>query len=200
MNEKIFGVGLHKTATTSLSVALNILGYSVTGPDGVNSVGDKQDAIRIFENNIGKYDAFQDNPYSVIYKHIDENIKNSKFVLTIRDPESWIDSVVNHFGGTETKMRKFIYGKNAGDPVGNEDVYKDVFKRHNNEVEKYFRGRNDFIIMNIVNGDGWDKLCPFLGLPEPPLHFPVVNKRDGSGSSRFNPWRSLIKRFYRYVL
>ena len=33
---KIFGIGFHKTGTTSLAQALKMLGFSVTGPNGIN--------------------------------------------------------------------------------------------------------------------------------------------------------------------
>ena len=32
MKTKVFGIGFHKTATTSLAKALSYLGYRVTGP------------------------------------------------------------------------------------------------------------------------------------------------------------------------
>jgi hypothetical protein len=35
MKEKVFCIGFHKTGTTSLRVALELLGYRVTGPNGV---------------------------------------------------------------------------------------------------------------------------------------------------------------------
>jgi hypothetical protein len=33
MKTKVFGIGFHKTATTSLAKALSYLGYRVTGPN-----------------------------------------------------------------------------------------------------------------------------------------------------------------------
>ncbi len=30
--------------------------------------------------------------------------------------------------------------------------------------------------MNVMNGDGWEKLCPFLRLPIPKAAFPHANK------------------------
>jgi len=35
MQTKVFGIGFHKTATTSLAKALSYLGYRVTGPNWV---------------------------------------------------------------------------------------------------------------------------------------------------------------------
>src|SRR5215472_9937783 len=37
MKTKVFGIGFHKTATTSLAKALSYLGYRVTGPNWVDN-------------------------------------------------------------------------------------------------------------------------------------------------------------------
>ena len=34
----------------------------------------------------------------------------------------------------------------------------------------------DFLVINIPAGEGWDKLCPFLGLPVPDAPFPLKNR------------------------
>ena len=58
-------------------------------------------------------------------------------------------------------MRKYIYG--VGSPKGNEDIYLKKYTSHNAEVLEYFKNRtNDFLVMDLSNGDGWEKLCPFL--------------------------------------
>jgi hypothetical protein len=31
--------------------------------------------------------------------------------------------------------------------------------------------------MNLVEGDGWEKLCPFLGVPVPSVPFPHLHRR-----------------------
>jgi len=32
--------------------------------------------------------------------------------------------------------------------------------------------------MDITAGDGWGKLCPFIGVPIPPIGFPFKGKTD----------------------
>jgi hypothetical protein len=40
-------------------------------------------------------------------------------------------------------------------------------------VKEYFRDRpDDLLVMNICAGEGWEKLCPFLGLAIPKVKFP----------------------------
>src|SRR5206468_7692898 len=83
-------------------------------------------------------------------------------------------SMVEHFNASKTPMREWIYG--VGHPKGNEEVYIERYERHNREVIEYFNDRgNDLLILNITGGEGWEKLCPFLGKPVPRVRFPCVN-------------------------
>jgi hypothetical protein len=172
---KIFCIGFHKTGTTSLSVALNTLGYRVTGPNGVNDPDIANNVHRMADDLVKRYDAFQDNPWPIIYKELDRKYPGSKFILTLRNADSWIKSQVRHFGRQETPMRKWIYG--VGCPEGNESIYLEVFNRHNREVLDYFKSRpQDLLIMDLTQGHGWERLCPFLGAKIPRTEFPHVNK------------------------
>lgn len=171
---KVFCVGFHKTGTSSLAEALRTLGYLVTGPNGVKDPNIANNVYTMAFALVNQYDAFQDNPWPIIYKDLDENFPGSKFILTLRDTDSWIKSQVRHFGSDETPMRKWIYG--AGSPKGNESLYVNRFERHNREVVEYFKGRSeDFLILDFANGDGWEKLCSFLEKDQPKIPFPHTN-------------------------
>jgi hypothetical protein len=99
----------------------------------------------------------------------------------MRKPENWIKSVARHFGGTKTLMREVIYGKGFEDPLGHEQHYLDTYNKHNRDVQEYFKGRKDFLVFNSDEGDGWEKLCKFLGdLPVPNEPFPTFNVNRGS--------------------
>ena len=50
------------------------------------------------------------------------------------------------------------------------------YVKHHDGVMRYFEGRNDLLVMNIVEGDGWNKLCGFLGRPLPDVPFPHKNR------------------------
>jgi hypothetical protein len=53
-----------------------------------------------------------------------------------------------------------------------------AYNRHHADVRRYFADRpGDLMEMNIIEGDGWEKLCPFLGLQVPPTPFPHLNRR-----------------------
>ena len=175
MKAKVFCIGFHKTGTTSLAVALKELGYRVTGPNGVDDRNISNNVMPMVYDLAEKFDAFQDNPWPIVYKEMDAKFPGSKFILLLRSSESWIKSQVSHFGKHETPMRRWIYG--VGCPEGNEDIYIKRFESHTNEVMEYFKDRpQDFLVMDLAKGDGWEKLCPFLGVEIPATSFPHANK------------------------
>lgn len=179
---KVFCIGFHKTGTTSLGAALSMLGYKVAGATGVRDSHIATNVMTLASRVAEDHDAFQDNPWPVIFREMDQCFPGSKFVLTVRDPGSWIDSVIRHFGNKETEMRKWIYG--VGSPIGNEKIFLDRYKTHQRDVIDYFADRpNDLLVMDLRAGDGWDKLCPFLGRAVPTRLFPHMNKSSDRAPS-----------------
>ena len=197
MDTKIFCIGFHKTGTTSLGKALRILGFKVKGSFGVNDPDISEKVYELFPPIVEQYDAFQDNPWPILYKELDEQYPDSKFILLERDPDAWLRSQIRHFGTRETPMRKWIYGESAGCPVNNEEIYLKRFKQYYTDVCEYFRDRpDDLLIMDLVKGDGWKKLCSFLGCPIPSKPFPHANKAN----SRTQGLRNGIKRLKHSIL
>lgn len=177
MGNKVFCIGFHKTGTTSMAHALARLGYRVTGPNNPEVEITKISVLKMALDLVEKFDAFQDNPWPVIYKEIDVIFPNSRFILTVRDSDRWIESALNHFGNRKTRMRKWIYGSEYGCPLGNEQIYLERYNAHYQDVRNYFKDRpNDLLVMDLSNGDGWEKLCPFLGFNIINDSFPHTNK------------------------
>lgn len=171
---KVFCIGFHKTGTSSLQRALAALGYRVTGPNGIRDKDIAENALQLAHRVVPYYDAFQDNPWPVLYREMDKAYPGSKFILTTRDSEEWFSSQLSHFGEKSTPMREWIYGK--GFPSGNAEAYIERYERHNHEVCEYFRGRSeDLLVMDLAIGDGWRKLCNFLGHEVPSQPFPHTN-------------------------
>ena len=177
MNQgKIVVVGMQRTGTTTMGEALLILGYSVL------ATPNQKNAIKIVEfgasealKQLSPFDACQDLPWLKLYKEIDQEFPNSKFIATMRDETSWMSSMLTHFGKNATPLRKWAYGE--GCPTNNESLYIENFKNHYVEVFDYFKNReDDFLVMDFKKGDGWEKLCNFLNKPVPKVAFPHTNK------------------------
>lgn len=173
---KIIGVGMQKTGTSSLRDALRMLDYSV----GDNNY---QLLFPILHGNykkvfrkLSKYDAVEDNPWPHIYREIDRAIPGCKFVLTIREEESWYQSVSRHIGRLRDPMHEWIYGRNKGIPADDKANTLTVYRKHNQGVLDYFKDRpEDLLVVDFAKGEEWEKLCNFLGKPVPGLHFPHAN-------------------------
>lgn len=98
-----FGIGWHKTATTSLTEAFNMLG--IKGHHHPYSM------YAEFMNGAEKFKAFEDNEFvcdaiiHVIYPELDKHYPGSKFILTTRPVGSWLESVRTHFEKGQTARR-----------------------------------------------------------------------------------------------
>lgn len=179
---KVFGIGFHKTGTKSLAAALKYLGYRVTGPNFSENPRIAQEALRLSLELVPHYDAFQDNPWPVLYRELHREFPQAKFILTLRPTAAWIASVVRHFGATTTPMREWIYG--LGSPRGNEQLYVSRYEAHNRGVLAYFQEASArFLVFRITDGQEWRALCPFLGKEIPAIPFPHENPAEARSGS-----------------
>ena len=186
-NTKVFCVGFHKTGTTSLTKALKILGYNPIHGDGRKtwSGADEGETLTalIDDKNfdlptLPLFDAFLDNPYFSIWRELDA-AHTGKFILTIRDPEKWIQSCCNFYKGRRVRhMRKWMFGEHA-DPNSSPEARQawiDKYNHHNAMIKEHFGSRSDFLVLDITKEGDWGKLCEFLNKPIPRSRFPHVNK------------------------
>lgn len=198
---KVFGIGFHKTGTSSLGKALEVLGYRVRGVTGNKDpdIADKVHELAWRTIDGRGYDAFQDNPWPILFREIDERYPGSKFVLTVRPTDKWISSQLRHFGASSTPMRTWIYG--VGCPEGNEDVYIARYERHNAEVRAHFKDRpQDMVEMNLDAGHGWDELCGLLEVPVPDTPWPHANAaadRERGDQGLSGVWKRVRERLRR---
>lgn len=180
---KVFCIGFHKTGTSSIGAALEYLGFRVTGPNFVNDPRIHSDLWSLARPLVGEYDAFQDNPWPILFREIDRDVPGAIFLLTLRDPRDWILSVENFFGRQQTQMRALIYG--AGSPSHNREAYLARYRQHYAEVESYFADRPGRLLrMNVFEGDGWECLCSFLNKPLPNLPFPHLRPKNMAETRR----------------
>lgn len=186
---KVFGIGLSRTGTTSLNEALNIL--------GIRSIHYPMDQTTYEELKSGNfnltlletYDGLTDIVTVPYYKQLDQAYPGSKFILTTRDKASWLKSLRHlwYFGARyapldenfdkQAPLARLVGTQVWGTKQWDDEHFWNVYVRHNNDVIDYFDGREkDLLVMNICQGSGWDKLCPFLRREEPPDRFPARNQ------------------------
>ncbi len=196
--QKVFGIGFHKTGTTSLGMALEHLGYNVRGHVGTRDPVFVQGLPASALALVPSHDAFQDNPWPLLFRELDEAWPGSLFIMTTRDETDWLASVSRHFGTISTPMREHIYGAGHGFPIGNEDLYLERFRQHHRDVRRHFKDREDQLLeLPLVHGAGWEPLCEFLGRPVPDVPFPKANQR---ARARPSMARRLASKFKRMLL
>jgi len=158
---KVFCVGYVKTGLSSLYNALNILGYrSVRLLRGC--VESKEGWVEYIKKC--NYDAYVDYPIfeDDLFQKIDKVLPNSKFILTLRDEKSWEISYKNFFNVSQENLK----------------IGKQKYNNHTKNVIAYFKDKPEqLLVMNIIDGDGWEKLCSFLNKPFPKKPFPYKNKQ-----------------------
>jgi hypothetical protein len=164
-----WGVGLARTGNTSFCAALGLLGYERVRQDP------RFEDLRDLQGGSG-------NSVVLHFKYLDYLFPGSKFVLTTRTVEGWLRSMERSqkhnprpIAGEHERIarRMAIY-----DCVGyDEQTLAGAFHRHHAEIRRYFANRpNDLLELNVAGGQGWAKLCPFLGLPAPQVAFPALNQ------------------------
>jgi hypothetical protein len=206
-DEKIIGVGFHKTGTSTLREALKILGYRVKDTTPRALIPILRGKYHRVARMIRRYDAVEDTPWFMVYRQLDKQFPGSRFILTIRDEASWYRSISNHIGSLRAAHHEWIYGRGYGLPKDNKENSIRVYRTHNREVMEYFSDRpDDLLVLDFTKGDGWNKLCEFLGRPVPDRPFPHVNKTsEASGKQKrargsFRYYRKSVKNQFKIWL
>lgn len=189
--EKVFVIGFHKTGTSSLALALRELGYRVCFNLQWNDVRIIRDMKRVCYPLTQQFDAFEDNPWPLLYRELYEWYPEARFILTIRDTDGWYRSALNWFGENDTLMRRHIYGDAAGSPLGNEAIYRARYDQHNADVRTFFADKSvHMLTMDVTQGHGWTELCDFLDLDAPNRPFPHAKPgrlRNGGNAKNSRP-------------
>lgn len=170
---KVFAIGFHRTGTTSIARALEILGYRFTGPNFTFEENLPEVVNELALDLARQYDAFSDSPWFLLYKELDEQFPGSKFILTSRPTDKWLKSVRKLTTGTP--MERLIYGENIA--AASDARLRERYERHNREVLDYFSDRpDDLLVIDFSAKVDWPQLCPFLDRAAPDVPFPYLNR------------------------
>lgn len=188
----IFGIGLSRTGTTTLAAALSLLGFHTLhwrNPLTCEVISDDDFLI---------FDAFTDTPVSTRFETLYLRFPNSKFIFTTRKFEDWQTSIsglwrrqlgMSGFDEIRAELKAPRYGTEYADI--NRTLYfdyagyREAFDAHEQRVRQFFRDKpaDRFLEFDIFGGDGWPKLCAFVGREAPAMPFPWENRQpDGRDS------------------
>ena len=163
---KIFVIGLPRTATTSVCVAMLKLGFPTAHTAYVQSAFDQAQVIA-------------DTPIFSDYQTLDSHYPGSKFIYLERDLASWLPSIkqllmrmsanlLSEKGGFNPIIKRCF--KTTFSPFSVENIQSDEFlagcyQRHIRQAKRYFNTRSaDFLMLNVAQPDSFTQLVDFLGL------------------------------------
>ena len=196
---KVLGAGFGRTGTMSLKIALEKLGIGpcyhmrevVSHPSHIKiwydiSRGEYPNWDRLFSG----FNSAVDFPVCLFYEELVNKFPDAKFILTLRDFDTWYESTANTIYKVPTMLpdwfkrvvypiRMFIelqvnliwvglFKNNFSDIESTELVYNEHLK----SVKKTIPA--DKLLIYRVN-EGWGPLCEFLNVDKPEIPFPKVN-------------------------
>ena len=193
---KVFGIGRNKTGTTSLTAAMDSLGYRIGSQEKAELLiedwarRDFASIIRLSKSA----DFFQDIPFSLpfTFQALDQAFPGSKFVLTVRgSADEWWQSmrrfrakIMGSEGAPTTdnyrayryrdslpadwfwRSQELIYGL-TNENIDNEQLFKAHYLAHNLSAREYFRQRPaDLLELDLSQEDALGRLVRFLEIPD----------------------------------
>jgi|GEM_PF-461295 len=189
---KVFGLGLSRTGTRSLTAALHVLGFDTvhypTDAPSFEAMTRGDGAFPLLDH----YDGLTDITTIPFLAELDARYPGSKFVLTIRDEAPWLQSCANHWDGRTVfatsesaeptaieehrihmEIRRFLRAAVYGCYDYSPERFARVRADHHAAVLRYFaRREQDLLVVDLTAGSGWTELAPFLGQPIPDQPFP----------------------------
>lgn len=201
MSLALIGAGFGRTGTLSLKLAIEKLGHGpcyhmteVLKPENTDHVARWLSASRGGNTDWNEFfDGYQstvDWPGCWFWQEFHRLWPSAKVLLSKRDPDRWYDSVMRTIYPTAALLRSaedlrvremgemvdsIVWNGTFDGRIEDRAHAKQVFERHNAEVERVVP-RDQLLIYEP--GEGWDRLCSFLGCDAPDENFPHVNSSE----------------------
>lgn len=199
MSLKVIGAGFGRTGTLSLKTALEQLGFDrcyhmleVYGHKNHRSEWAKAhrgEAIN-WDLLFDGYQATVDWPSCNLWREQAEHYPEARIILSLRDAESWYDSVMNTIyffskaarDADEPETRysgewaaEIIWNRLFDDRMEDRQHVIDVFNKHNQSVIDEVPPER---LLVFEAKQGWQPLCDFLEVPVPDTEYPRSNSTD----------------------
>ncbi len=131
------------------------------------------------------FTASVDYPGCTYWRELEAFYPDAKVLLTVRDADDWFDSTQATI--FSPPMRARIAGSpmdaffqkavfcDFGDRIDDRAFMTEAFERHNAAVRNSVPPER-LLVYEV--GEGWPRLCEFLGVPVPGAPFPRLNSRE----------------------
>jgi hypothetical protein len=165
---KIFIIGLPRTATTSVCLAMMGLGF-------------KTAHNAYTQNAFCEAKVLADTPIFCDYKTLDQHFPNSKFIYLTREPSLWVPSIKQLLqrmivnlqrgdGGFNPYLKRCyseIFSPLSVQNINDDEFLLSCYQRHQQGVINYFQQRHqDLITLDVSEKDSYQKLLTFLRMEQ----------------------------------
>lgn len=189
---KVICVGCVKTGTTSLREAFTRLGYKCAVWDEKQVAAWHRGEIEDCMQAAAKFEFLRDWPWPQLYRELDAAFPGSKFILTLRDPDKWVESFIAHVrrvafakDGTyvghpeRDQSWRMTYGYNPAQFLDKpEYLIETIYEKRLAEVRAYFADRPaDLLEIDLIANPSYKKICKFVGHAPVKWKYPHMNKR-----------------------
>jgi hypothetical protein len=180
MKTYVFNIGLSRAGSTSLTAALNLLNiptlhyFSSNNKTRLKKVikKNKKSNKQLFAGIDDDYQGFSDFSGERYYQTLYTQYPNSKFIFTTRPFSDWLNSHII----LEKRTKPELYKTNELTKLMYTFAINKYFKK-GKEIRDFFKDKpNQFLELKICEGEGWEKLCPFLVVDILDCPFPYENK------------------------
>lgn len=183
---KVWGIGLTRTGTTSLNEALCHLNFEAVHWPTTSAL--------LF----GQLKAATDESVAAVYRFLDAKHPDSRFILTERAEQDWLVSTEKHRKHNYLNVQRLLQQPDRsltpherarsteiqftqmtlyGTVVFDERKFLAGYHRHLDDVSRYFEDRPERLLrLRICEGEGWERLCPFLECERPRVPFPYEHR------------------------
>ncbi|HWF77491.1 MAG TPA: sulfotransferase [Caulobacteraceae bacterium] len=192
---KIVGSGLGRTGTKSMQTALAMLGFGpchhmvevFMHPESMALWVDAAEGRPNWDEIFKDYQSAVDYPTAAYWKQIADHYPDAKVLHTVRDPDKWFESTqatifaqaspaVGGAGGDDLRTRFFNgFMGPIREHLADRAWMTDYFRRHTEEVKAAVPPER-LLVYEV--GEGWPRLCEFLGVPVPAEPYPSENSRQ----------------------
>lgn len=197
----VIGAGFGRTGTMSFKMALEQLGFGpcfhmaeffkCADPEAMKEKWSRavlgagpMDWDKLFDG----YRSTVDWPSTAYWRELAESFPDAKVILTVRDAERWYAStqetifkpnpdkpLAERTDNWGRMVYKVINQDTFGGDTAGHDHCISVYNRHNETVKAALPPER---LLVYQAGEGWERLCAFLGVPVPDTPFPRENTSE----------------------
>jgi len=199
MTLRVIGAALPRTGTVSLKVALERLCLGpcyhmselILHPEGAPLWTAAAEGRPNWDVLLDGYRSTADFPACYFWRSLVDHYPAAKIILTTRDPESWVDSVLTTVGNP-AHQTALIDSPLA--PVLRAIHIEGVREQDRARMIEGFHAYQQAVraalpadrLLVFSARDGWEPLCAFLGVPVPDEPYPNLNSRETLGDTLVN--------------